>query len=49
VRGRDEINLYPVSRKVKVLATAFYISQNIKKRSLDKPDILKGKEAIACW
>lgn len=49
LKGKDTISLYTVMHKVKILAIAFVVFQNIKKRSVEKPDILQGKEAKAHW
>ncbi|MFW9265557.1 hypothetical protein, partial [Nostoc sp. CALU 546] len=49
LKGKDKLNLYTIFHKTKVLASAFFISQKIARNSLDKPDILQGNEAKACW
>ncbi|MEH1965730.1 hypothetical protein [Nostoc sp.] len=47
--GSDKISLYTVIKKLKALAIAFIISRSISKRSFDKPEILQGSGAKACW
>ncbi|TBR61418.1 hypothetical protein B4U84_11625 [Westiellopsis prolifica IICB1] len=49
LKGRDKVNLYTVFHKVKVLAIAFSTSRNIKKKSLENPDILQGSKTKASW
>ncbi|MBH8564555.1 hypothetical protein I8748_20605 [Nostoc sp. CENA67] len=49
LKGKDEIRLDTVLQKVKILAIAFVVFQNLKKRSIDQPDILQGNEAKAHW
>ncbi|RAM49590.1 MAG: hypothetical protein C6Y22_21410 [Hapalosiphonaceae cyanobacterium JJU2] len=47
--GRDKVNFYTVFQKIKVLAIAFSTSRNIKKKSLENPDILQGSKTKASW
>ncbi|MFB2771451.1 hypothetical protein ACE1AT_19505 [Pelatocladus sp. BLCC-F211] len=49
LQGRDKINIKTVFKKVKTLVIAFLNSQNIKKKSLDNPDILQGSKTKASW
>ncbi|TFI52995.1 hypothetical protein BLD44_016670 [Mastigocladus laminosus UU774] len=49
LKGRKKINICTVIHKTKVLLIAFAASQNIRKKSLENPDILQGNRAKACW
>ncbi|BAZ70401.1 MAG: hypothetical protein KME28_02310 [Pelatocladus maniniholoensis HA4357-MV3] len=49
LKGRDKMNIKIVFKKVKTLVIAFLTSQNIKKKSLEKPDILQGSKTKASW
>jgi DNA-directed RNA polymerase subunit RPC12/RpoP len=49
LKGRDKVNLYTVIQKIKILAIAYAVSHNIRKKSLEMPDILQGDEAKAHW
>ncbi|MDM9385339.1 hypothetical protein QUB80_32305 [Chlorogloeopsis sp. ULAP01] len=49
LKRRDKVNLSTAIHKFKVLAIAFAASRNIKKRSLENPDILQGSQAKASW
>ncbi|RCJ23960.1 hypothetical protein A6S26_20435 [Nostoc sp. ATCC 43529] len=49
LKGRDKVSLYTILKKIEVLASAFLISQKITNKSLEKPDILQGNKAKACW
>ncbi|KOP28113.1 hypothetical protein AMR41_01505 [Hapalosiphon sp. MRB220] len=49
LKGTDKINVKKVFKKIKTLAIAFSISRNIKKKSLENPDILQGSKTKASW
>jgi hypothetical protein len=49
LKRTDKFTLSTVIHKFKVLAIAFAASRNIKKRSLENPDILQGSQAKASW
>ncbi|MEH2107496.1 hypothetical protein [Nostoc sp.] len=49
VIGNEKANLNTVIRKLKTLAIAFSTSRQIRKRSIENPDILQGSGAKAFW
>lgn len=49
VMGNEKANLYTAIRKLKILAIAFSTSRQIRKRSIENPDILQGSKAKAFW
>ncbi|MBH8551999.1 hypothetical protein I8751_06335 [Nostocaceae cyanobacterium CENA357] len=42
-------NLFTIVKKLKFLIIAFFTYRQIKKRSIQNPDVLEGKEAKAFW
>ncbi|MBD2387195.1 hypothetical protein H6G32_17525 [Cylindrospermum sp. FACHB-282] len=49
VKGKEAINLSTVIKKIKYLAIALLASQQIRKRSIENPDILQGSGAKGFW
>lgn len=49
LKGREKLTLYTIAQKLRVLAIAFFVSRNIRNRSLEKPDILQGSKVKASW
>ncbi|WP_315790660.1 hypothetical protein [Fischerella sp. JS2] len=49
LKGTEKLTLYTISQKLRILAIAFFVSRNIRNRSLENPDILQGSKVKASW